>query len=507
MYDVADIDAAEDEQNNQSTGIQNEKAESVPVMRRTKTNVVAGICTTKDEQKPQSTEVPNNGTEDRSQICTSLSKKSKSLQEWPERKVHDVADTGNANESTQTPKDSTGRRNILMILHDLEPEKAFRIASEMPVCRVIDKKWRKSLYWWIFYIWWFLHTMFGLTYNSIERSAQNVSNVDEPPSFEHVLFQDVFVTVYCFIGVFLGVVYLIMEIARMMKGSMRWTKRSFGNPYGNGWFRLCLVLMALCLIIDVFLASLVETYENYLLVCSVVIGWFLQLFFLRSWRRFSYFTVLISKIVIKDMLPFFVVLTVEVVAFSTAMHIAIQGSEIQEEEEYTNLWRVMFTMAKLMVGIGDPESFYKLRHPGLGITIFIAFVIMTTILILNALIAVMGETCSNLLGTSDVRKPHANHWILQRLSLILFIESFLPDNFHYRVGKPSTVEPFDGKFRRTIKIKSKRVLWSTEEDDDGDVEENEDENKDKDQTKNKNELNRTFSVLKHHRCELDIHYM
>lgn len=417
----------------------------------------------------------------------------------------ETTEIGSSNQTTE--KKEKHKRSILMMIHVLEAQKAFKLATAVPVCRVIRKKWPN--YRLLFFTWWIVHTLFiaGLTYAAIERSHQQEgTGVSTAPAFTKQLFQDEFVTIYAFLGLLVALIYICMEMIRTRKGLMPWTKKSFLNPYGNGWFRLFFLLLAFCLIIDLFAASLSTYYENYLLIVAVIIGWFLELFFLRSWRPFSFFTVLIPKVVVKDMLPFSTVFCIEVLAFGTGMYMAIQGSDVESSEEYSSFGRVLFTMAKLMVGIGELENLYNTRHPPLSVIIFIAFVVLTILLMLNALIAIMGETCTEMLNNVQERRPMYSHWILHRLSLILYMESFAPDRFRKPVGKEksiSKVTPTEP--RRTLKMKSERVPGSTEEDEYVDAMEEMRVNKEGEQ--NNTTIPKLSEQLKHHDCRLDIRYL
>lgn len=330
---------------------------------------------------------------------------------------------------------------FLQMVHDLSTDTASKIISTDPVARIVKQTWKH--YKNFFYAWWFFHFVFMilLTVVAVYRSQQldNV-NIDSPPTFKYKLFQNIPVTIYAFVCFLVSVVYIVFEIMAFSKPGWRENletrkiKSAILHPYGNAWFRLSFVVMSLCLITDLIVAPASSLYENYLLIFAVVISWFLQLFFLRTFRPFSFFTFIISKVFINDMFPFFVVLALQVFAFSTAMYMSIQGSELAEAEDYVHFGRVSFTMAKVMVGIGDIESLYETRQPWLSISIFIAFVIVTVLLLFNALITSMGQTCTII---SDLMsRPNFNHWMLQRLAFIVYLENFLPNRFISSLDSP-----------------------------------------------------------------------
>ncbi|XP_045201815.2 transient receptor potential cation channel subfamily V member 5-like [Mercenaria mercenaria] len=345
------------------------------------------------------------------------------------------------------------RKSVLMMLFDLEPSVAFQFILFPPLMRVVNQKW--NAYRKYFYPWWIFHSvfMFFLTWYCVERSRHNQNtsagfDVNSAPVFTKDIPNDAFVTAYGVICIVVSVLYIAQDVVRMIKGRMSWTLKSFWNPYSSGWFRVLFILVGLCLIIDFFLAIWSTYYENYLLILAMMLGWFLTIFFIRAIRPFSFFSVMIQKVLIGDMSRFFVIIGIEVLAFATAMHMAIQGSSVADDTDYKNIWRVLFSMFNLMVGIGDMAAIYDTRHPGLCIVILVGFVVMTTLLMVNALIAMMSRTCMELVENVGNVRTRDRHWKLQKLSVILFLESILPNRFIFRVGKEQEIVRYNNTIHR-----------------------------------------------------------
>ena len=329
---------------------------------------------------------------------------------------------------SETPESC--QRSTLQMLLQLEPGCAFQFLLFPPLRRIIDKKW--DMYRLYFYPWFILHFIYMciLTWYGIERSRQNENveggfDIHRNPNYVRDMCYDGFGIALGIIDVVVGIVYLLEAVTRLMRRRMPWTLRSFTNPYGNGTFQIMFVLFGTLLITDFPLAILAPSYENYLLMVAVIIGWFLMLFFLRALRPFSFFTVMIQKVLIGDLFRFFVILSCELVGFSTAMYMAMQGaSEI--DSEFANFGRVVVSMFKLMVGLGEVNLIYQTRHPVLVILLFIIFIIMTTILMINSLIAMLSRTCTDLVENVGTMSARDMHWKLQKLSAVLYIESILP---------------------------------------------------------------------------------
>lgn len=379
-------------------------------------------------------------------------------------------------------------QSILMVLLALEPVVAFEFILLPPIGRVINQKW--NAYRKYFYPWLIFHFIFMLllTCYCVIRSEQSPNtptgyDVNTPPMFTNKFGKEAFVTVCGIICCVVSILYIGQDIRRKVMGHMPCYFKAFLNPYGNGLFRVMFDLLGSCLIIDVFL-SILNTYydnyllipgiyyENYLLIPAMIIGWFLTLFFIRAIRQFSFFTVLIQKILTGDMPHFFVILSIEIIAFATAMHMAIQGSGAVMDKNYSNIWRVIVSMFNLMVGVGDLAELYDTRHPGLCIVIFVGFVIMTSLLMINALIAMMSRTCMELVENVGNIRIRDRHWKLQRLSIILFLESILPNSFIFKVGTKEDVMGYSNDIHGWIMMKRYKLeirsLQNNDENDDAD---------------------------------------
>ena len=84
----------------------------------------------------------------------------------------------------------------------------------------------------------------------------------------------------------------------------------------------------------------------------------------------------------------------ELLSFSVAMYITFVATPGPLPEAFSHLGTTSMTMFKLMLGLTEVEVLYDAAHPWLAITLFVLFVLLTYILMLNALIAMMSNTCS-----------------------------------------------------------------------------------------------------------------
>lgn len=344
--------------------------------------------------------------------------------------------------------------SVLMILLDIDPERVFGFLQYTPISYTISEKYKA--YRWVFYITAVVYFLFicSLTVHAVYSSRQvyneaNTFNVLAAPAFERSLGDDILTTTLGSISLLFSVLFLLQEIVRYFKKTMPFKWKGFANPYRNEWFRSLTLVMALCLIAD-FPAHWSPNYENYCLSLAVVCGWFLMLFFLRAIQPFAFFSLLVQRVFF-DILRFAVMIALELLAFGTVIYMLLQGSEISKADPNLSSYpRVLATMVNLMVGLGELPDFYSTRHPTLIVIVFTAFIVMTTLLLINALIALMGDTCTSLMrhgGSQDY------NWLMQRLSTVLFLESLLPNGWVNKIGKKKDVMRFNKALKQTVTTK------------------------------------------------------
>nr|XP_034303068.1 uncharacterized protein LOC117680422 isoform X2 [Crassostrea gigas] len=139
-----------------------------------------------------------------------------------------------------------------------------------------------------------------------------------------------------------------------------------------------------------------------------------------KWNRYNkcFISWMILHYVSMILLTMYSVYNVElrIPSVQAGMYIVFRGTD---EEDFSSYGRTMMAMFKLGIGIDDIGVLYSARIPWVAISIFTVFTTFTYILMLNALIAMMSQTCSRV---SEERFPQ---WRIQQLSIILVIEDLI----------------------------------------------------------------------------------
>ncbi|KAL3835937.1 hypothetical protein ACJMK2_021398 [Sinanodonta woodiana] len=262
-----------------------------------------------------------------------------------------------------------------------------------------------------------------LTAAAVERvkSQRTVTINQSFPAYFSIIM-----TIICPLYIWLG----CFKIAQICGGKFQIATAALSNPYANAIFQVLVFIFALCFISN-FRATWSSDYYN---TC------------------FCFFTSLIQRVLLQDITRFALIIALQLVAFSTAMFMLLHSPTNQTSNSY-NSWEEMLMLTfKSFLGVADIEIGDS-SQPILLSVVFIIFVIMTTILMLNALIAIMSSTCTYLLQnfTPDV------HLYLQQLAVILFFEGILPNKFTHKYATIVTneveVDTYDRSRKKLIKMK------------------------------------------------------
>ncbi|XP_038013828.1 transient receptor potential cation channel subfamily V member 3 isoform X2 [Motacilla alba alba] len=189
----------------------------------------------------------------------------------------------------------------------------------------------------------------------------------------------------------------------------------------DAWFHFAFFIQALLVIFSVFLYLF--SYKEHLvcLVLAMALGWANMLYFTRGFQSMGIYSVMIQKVILQDVIKFLVVYIVFLLGFGVALAALIETcQEGGECHSNSSLGPVLMDLFKLTLGLGDLEIQQNSKYPVLFLLLLITFVVLTFVLLLNMLIALMGET------VEDISKESEHIWKLQRARTILEFEKFLP---------------------------------------------------------------------------------
>ncbi|XP_046571319.1 transient receptor potential cation channel subfamily V member 4-like [Haliotis rubra] len=192
----------------------------------------------------------------------------------------------------------------------------------------------------------------------------------------------------------------------------------------NVVYRVTFVLFATFLFADFIFYripnSLFADYKSTFLVLAIIVGTWPILFFLRLFRRFSVYVVLLNEALFTAVVPFAVLILMQVFVFTACMHASFLHNEANATvvDDFSDYGMSLLTMGKLMVGLTEIDQLLKSREDGIILFLFALFILIIFLLMINALIGVMTNRFQ------DTQTNNEMVWRLQKLSVIIFIEGW-----------------------------------------------------------------------------------
>lgn len=182
----------------------------------------------------------------------------------------------------------------------------------------------------------------------------------------------------------------------------------------------CLVIAWLVLI------TTQERYQDYILAICLCLGWVYTINFTRGFKAISYFWRMILNMIVSDVRRFLIVYACVLLAFAFALHAIFQISSTIAST-YPTMADTIFLVFNVMVGMG--EIFDDNFETGMGDVgrttwfakaVYVIYLVLATIVLLNMLIAMMNDSYSQTLAVQKY------HWRVDSVQIGVNIERLLP---------------------------------------------------------------------------------
>uniref|UniRef100_A0A8C5P6M8 Transient receptor potential cation channel subfamily V member 4 n=1 Tax=Leptobrachium leishanense TaxID=445787 RepID=A0A8C5P6M8_9ANUR len=241
----------------------------------------------------------------------------------------------------------------------------------------------------------------------------------------------------------------------------------------DGSFQLLYFIYSVLVIITAVLyLTGIEAYLA-VMVFALVLGWMNTLYFTRGVKLTGTYSIMLQKILFKDLFRFLLVYLLFMIGYASALVSLLNPCSNKEicNENGTNCTipeypycrdsstfsKFLLDLFKLTIGMGDLEMINSAKYPAVFIILLVTYIILTFVLLLNMLIALMGET------VGQVSKESKQIWKLQWATTILDIERSFPVFVRkaFRSGEIVTVgKNSDGTPDRRWCFRVDEVNWS-----------------------------------------------
>uniref|UniRef100_A0A671SF24 Transient receptor potential cation channel subfamily V member 4-like n=1 Tax=Sinocyclocheilus anshuiensis TaxID=1608454 RepID=A0A671SF24_9TELE len=217
-----------------------------------------------------------------------------------------------------------------------------------------------------------------------------------------------------------------------------------------------------------FRLSLLKAYVS-VMVFALALGWMNTLYFTRGLKLTGTYSIMIQKILIKDLFRFLLVYVLFMIGYASALVSLLticpdkktcndSCPKYPECRDANTFSEFLLDLFKLTIGIGELDDMLKgAQDPVVFLILLVTYIILTFVLLLNMLIALMGET------VGQVSKESKQIWKLQWATTILDIERSFPVCLRksFRVGEMVTVgKGLDGTPDKRWCFRVDEVKWS-----------------------------------------------
>nr|XP_020664683.1 transient receptor potential cation channel subfamily V member 3 isoform X2 [Pogona vitticeps] len=225
----------------------------------------------------------------------------------------------------------------------------------------------------------------------------------------------------------------------------------------DAWFHFAFFIQAVLVIFSVCLYLF--SYKEHLacLVLAMSLGWANMLYFTRGLQSMGIYSVMIQQVILHDVIKFIVVYIVFLLGFGVALAALIENCpENSKCSHYSTLGSIEIELFRLTLGLGDMDIHENAKYPVLFLLLLISYVVLTFVLLLNMLIALMGET------VEDISKESEHIWRLQRARTIVETEKLLPKCLRRKFQLGEWCKVADNDTRLCLRINEvKWTEWKT----------------------------------------------
>uniref|UniRef100_A0A8D1C8Z4 Transient receptor potential cation channel subfamily V member 5 n=1 Tax=Sus scrofa TaxID=9823 RepID=A0A8D1C8Z4_PIG len=329
-----------------------------------------------------------------------------------------------------TEIDSSGdEQSLLELLVTSKKREARQILDQTPVKELVSLKWRRygRRYFWGLaagYLLYIICFTVCCVYRPLKPWTNNQTDPRDNTLLQQKLLQEAYVTprdhlrlVGELVSIFGAVIILLIEIPDIFRVGVI---RFFGQTILGGPFHVLFITYA-CMVLVTMVMRLSNTDGEVVpMSFALVLGWCNVMYFARGFHMLGPFTVMIQKMIFGDLMRFCWLMAVVILGFASAFFIIFQTEDPNKLGHFYSYPMALFSTFELFLTIIDGPANYDVDLPFMYSVTYAAFAIIAALLMLNLLIAMMGDTHWRVAHERD------ELWRAQVVATTVMLERKLP---------------------------------------------------------------------------------
>ncbi|XP_063152743.1 transient receptor potential cation channel subfamily V member 5 [Candoia aspera] len=329
-----------------------------------------------------------------------------------------------------TEIDSWGEdQSFLELVVSTKKREARRILDITPVKELVNLKWntygRPYFYFLaLFYVLYMICFTMCCVYRPLKNRPDNQTDMRDNTILVQKTLQESYLTyedqlrlVGELITVIGAMAILLLEIPDILRvGATKY----FGQTVLGGPFHIIIITYA-CVILITMVMRLTSTEGEVVpMSFALVLGWCNVMYFARGFQMLGPFTIMIQKMIFGDLIRFCGLMAVVIFGFASAFYIIFQTENPSNLGQFYNYPMSLFSTFELFLTIIDGPANYDVDLPFMYSVVYAAFAIIAALLMLNLLIAMMGDTHWRVASERD------ELWRAQVVATTVMLERKLP---------------------------------------------------------------------------------
>uniref|UniRef100_A0A8B9WX31 Ion transport domain-containing protein n=1 Tax=Bos mutus grunniens TaxID=30521 RepID=A0A8B9WX31_BOSMU len=329
-----------------------------------------------------------------------------------------------------TEIDSSGEElSLLELIVTSKKREARQILDQTPVKELVTLKWKRygRPYFCVLAAMYLLYIVcftMCCVYRPLKPRTDNETDPRDNTIWEQKPLQEAYVThqdhlrlVGELVSIFGAVIILFIEITDIFRVGL---SRVFGQTILGGPFHVLFITYS-CMVLVTMVMRLTNTSGEVVpMSFALVLGWCSVMYFARGFQMLGPFTIMIQKMIFGDLMRFCWLMAVVILGFASAFFIIFQTEDPNELGHFYSYPMALFSTFELFLTIIDGPANYDVDLPFMYSITYAAFAIIAALLMLNLLIAMMGDTHWRVAHERD------ELWRAQVVATTVMLEKKLP---------------------------------------------------------------------------------